>query len=135
MPNPKLPPQDLEAEQAVIGSLMIDQDAIIKVADLLSPYDFYSPQHRLIYGAVMDLFEKHQPIDILNVSSRLQEKNILKDIGGRSYLADVINNIPSSFHVVSYAERVKAKKLMRDLIDASVEINENAYQFTGDTEE
>ncbi|OGY65438.1 MAG: replicative DNA helicase [Candidatus Harrisonbacteria bacterium RIFCSPLOWO2_01_FULL_40_28] len=131
----KVPPQDIDAEQAVLGGLMIDNNAIIKVADLLSPHDFYNPHHVTIYSAILELFEKHHPTDILNLSSRLKEKEKLQEIGGKSYLADLINKIPSSFHVASYAERVKEKKVMRDLIEASVVINETAYNFNGDTEE
>ena len=71
----KLPPQNLEAEQAVLGSVLIDQNAIFKVADILEPQDFYSPSHEKIYEAILSLFGKHQPIDILSLSSRLKEKD------------------------------------------------------------
>lgn len=131
----KLPPQDIDAEQAVLAGLMIDKNAIIKVADVLMPGDFYNREHQLIYEVMIDLYSRNQPIDILNVSSRLKEKDTLKDMGGRTYLADIINKVPSSFHVASYADRVKEKKMMRDLIDTSVEINEAAYNYTGETED
>ena len=131
----KLPPQDLEAEQAVIAGLMIDKNAIIKVADLLHPQDFYSRENQLIYECMIELFTKNHPIDILNVSTKLKEKDQLKDIGGRTYLADLINKIPGSFHITSHAEKVKEKKVMRELIDASVEINEAAYDYNGETED
>src|SRR3989344_1618915 len=131
----KLPPQDLEAEQAVIAGLMIDKNAIIKVADLLHPQDFYSRENQLRYECMIELFTKNHPIDILNVSTKLKEKDQLKDIGGRTYLADLINKIPGSFHITSHAEKVKEKKVMRELIDASVEINEAAYDYNGETED
>src|SRR3989344_3837509 len=92
----KLPPQNIEAEQSVLGALMIDKDAIIKVSDLLSADDFYKPEHHKIYAAAMDLFERHQPIDLLSVVSRLKERDDYKSVGGSSYLTDLINGVPTA---------------------------------------
>lgn len=123
----KLPPQDLEAEISVLGSLMLDKDAIIKIASSLAPSDFYHPAHQKIYETILELFEKVKPIDLLTVSTRLKEKKLLKEVGGMDYLTDLINKVPTSAHVEHYAEIVKEKQVRRDLISASSEINEQAF--------
>jgi replicative DNA helicase len=123
----KIPPQDLEAEKSVLGSLMLDQNAIIKVADSIIPSDFYASAHQKIYGAVLDLFSKNQPIDILSVSSILKSKKEFDNIGGNSYLGDLINNVPSSAHVAHYAKIVREKRVLRDLISLAADINEDVF--------
>jgi replicative DNA helicase len=124
----KLPPQDIETERAVLGSLMIDPNAIIKVTDLLSSTDFYKPSHQKIYEVILDLFNNNQPIDVLSVSTKLKEKKWLEEIGEVNYLTDLINEVPTASHVSHYAKIVKEKKVLRDLIQASAEINEGAYE-------
>ncbi|KKU10452.1 MAG: Replicative DNA helicase [Parcubacteria group bacterium GW2011_GWB1_46_8] len=131
----KLPPQDLEAEQSVLGSLMIDKNAVIKVADTLVPIDFYRPNHQQIYETVLDLFGKGQPIDILTVSSRLKEKNLLEESGGMSYLSQLVNMVPTSSHIAHYAKIVNKKHVLRELIAASYEINELAFKEDRETTE
>src|SRR3989344_5262131 len=98
----KLPPQDLDAEKSVLGSAMIDKLAISKVADTLSAHDFYSPAHQKIYSAVLELFSKNQPIDILSVTNVLKSRHELEQVGGSSYLGDIINSVPSSSHIAHY---------------------------------
>src|SRR3989344_2268205 len=124
----RVPPQNLEAEQAVLGSLLIDKNAIFRVADILSPRDFYSPQHEKIYEAILYLYEKHQPIDILTLTNHLKEKELLKDVGGSSYLAEITNQVTSASHVSHYTDIVKEKKILRDLIRASAEITESVFE-------
>ena len=123
----KLPPQNLDAEESVLGSLMIDKDAIIRVTDILTPADFYKPIHGKIYEIILHLFEKHQPIDILSVTNALQEKNWLTDAGGSVYLTQLIDKVPTSSHVAHYADIVKEKRILRDLINVSAEITETAF--------
>lgn len=130
----KIPPQDLEAERSVLGALMIDKDAIIKIADFLTPADFYQDGHRFIYETILELFARNEPIDLLSVKTKLQEKKILKDIGGVDYLTELINAVPTAAHIVHYANIVKEKKTRRDLIHASSEINEKAFEQTADME-
>src|SRR3989344_1272295 len=130
----KLPPQNIEAEESVLGSLMLDKDAIVKVADVLTPADFYKPTHVKIYQAILTLFEKRQPIDILSVTAKLKEDNALSEIGGGTYLSGLINSVPSASHIAHYAKIVKEKKVLRDLISASSEITEHAYSPTDDLE-
>lgn len=124
--NLKLPPQDIESEVSVLGALMIDKHASARVADTLRPVDFYNPAHHKIYEAIIDLFEKGKPVDLLTVSTRLKEKKHLKEIGGAGYLTDLINSVPTSAHVEHYANTVREQKVRRDLISASSEIHEQA---------
>lgn len=126
--NLKLPPQDLEAESSVLGALMIDKNAIIRVADILNANDFYHPAHQKIYATIIELFEKGKPIDMLTVSNRLKEKKLLKEIGGTDFLAEIINNVPTSAHIIHYANIVRENRVRRDLIQASSEINEKAFE-------
>jgi replicative DNA helicase len=124
----KIPPQNVEAEQSVIGALLIDKEAITKVADLLASKDFYQPAHEKIYAVILDLYEKSKPIDILTVESKLKESEQLKEVGGSGYLAELANRVPSSSHVEEYAKIVKEKKILRDLIRASAEITEGVFE-------
>ncbi len=132
--NLKIPPQDLEAEKSVLGALMIDKDAILKIVDFLIPEDFYQESHRLIYETMIELFSKNQPIDLLSVKTKLKEKKILKDVGGVDYLTELINSVPTAAHITHYAHIVKDKKTRRDLIHVSSEINEQAFDQNHDLE-
>jgi replicative DNA helicase len=133
--DPKLPPQDIEAERSVLGALMLDKSAIIKVADLLAAEDFYNPHHNQIYQTIFELYEKNEPIDILSVTNKLRDQKLLSEIGGSSYLSDLVAGVPTATHVSYYAKRVKQKKVLRDLIKASAEINEQVFDTSQDTED
>lgn len=124
----KVPPQDLDAEVSVLGSLMLDKNAIIHVADILSPNDFYHPSHQKIYETILELFERGEPIDILTVSHKLKGKKIFKDIGGTDYLSDLVSRVPTSAHIEQYANIVKEKRVRREIINASSVINEQAFE-------
>lgn len=126
--NIKLPPQDIDAEVSVLGSLMIDKFAIIKVTDILRSSDFYHPLHQTIFETILSLFEKGQPVDILTVSSELKKNKKFKDAGGSDYLAQLIGSVPTAAHIEHYANIVKEKSVRRDLIHASSKINENAFE-------
>lgn len=130
----KLPPQDLDAEQSVLGALMIDKDAIFAVADILVPSDFYKKAHTLIYEVVMKLWERHEPIDILSVTAELRKNGNLKEVGGSAYLAELVNSVPTSSHVLHYGKIVKEKRILRELINASAEITESALHPEDDLE-
>ena len=95
----KVPPQDLDAEVSVLGSLMLDKNAIIHVADILSSHDFYHPAHQKIYEVILELFERGEPIDILTVSHKLKGKKIFKDVGGTEYLSELVSRVPTSAHI------------------------------------
>ena len=123
----KLPPQHIEAEKSLLGSLMIDRHAIIKVADFLKPRDFYNSNHQRIYQATYDLFDRNQSVDILSVSTRLGEKKELDTVGGKSYLAELVNAVPNALHVLDYAKIVQRKRILRDLIQCSYDIGKMGY--------
>lgn len=123
-----VPPQNLEAEQSVLGSLMLDRDAIIRVADLVKPDDFYKEGHVKIYDAMLELYERREPIDVLSLTNRLREKKCLEEIGGSSYLTTLANAVPSAAHVEHYANIVQSKSTLRKLIHAGSEIVELGHQ-------
>ncbi len=127
-PGFKVPPQDLDAEVSVLGALLLDKNAVIHVADILSPSDFYHPGHQKIYETILELFEHSEPIDILTVSHKLKGKKALKDIGGTDYLTDLVSRVPTSAHVEQYANIVKEKHVRREIINASSDINEQAFE-------
>ena len=130
----KVPPQNLEAEISLLGSLMIDKNAIIKVADFLLPRDFYKQGHREIYEAMQGLFDRREPIDFLSVSAALREKGVFDKIGGNTYLTEMINSVPTASHVLNYAKIVQKKRILRDLIESSREIESMAYKEVGEVE-
>ncbi len=130
---PKLPPQSLEAEQSVLGSLLLDKDAVIKVGDLLTPDDFYRDDHRNIYLAMLKLFEKRMPIDIVTISDELENAGQFEAIGGATYLTTLVNGVPTASHVVHYAEIVQQKATLRRLIGAANKITALGYNEDGDT--
>jgi replicative DNA helicase len=132
--NLKVPPQNIEAERSVLGSLMLDKDAIIKVANLIRIGDFYKDDHNMIYEAMVELYEKREPIDVLSLSNRLEEKNQLDKVGGSSYLTSLVNSVPSSSNVEHYAKVVQKKSTLRKLITASGEITEMGYKESEDVE-
>jgi len=131
----KLPPQNIEAEQSVLGALVIDANALLKVVDVLKAEDFYKPEHQKIYAAIVDLFEAHNPIDILSVTNRLKEKDTYGAAGGSSYLAQLVESVPTAAHVAHYAQIVREKRVLRDLITASSEIADSAFSPTEDMEQ
>ena len=131
LPN-KLPPQAIEAEQSLLGGLILDKNAIIKVADFLRPQDFYKRIHSEIYSACQELFEKGEPIDLLALANRLKEKGKLEEIGGNSYLTELVNSVPTASHVLNYAKIVQRKSILRDLIDTSYEIGQFGYDENED---
>src|SRR3989344_3001006 len=128
----KTPPQSIEAEQSLLGSLMLDKNAITRVADLLTPEDFYKKTHQEIYKVFQELFEKGEPIDFLSVSNRLKERGVLEEIGGPGYLTELVNTVPTSAHTQNYGKIVHRKRILRDLISASQDIDELGYNESED---
>jgi replicative DNA helicase len=123
----KMPPQSVETEKCLLGCLMIDPQAILKVIDFLTFNDFYNNAHQKIYNAAEELFIQKTPIDILSVSTRLKEKKQFEEIGGASYLTSLVNSVPTASHTLDYAKTIQEKRILRDLISASHEINELGY--------
>lgn len=126
----RLPPQNIEAEQAVLGSLLLDKNAIVKIADILYPGDFYRNSHNAIYDQILFLYQKGEPIDILNLTNRLEEIKKIKEVGGSTYLTQLVNIVPTASNVLYYAKIVHKKKILRELIEISEGIGQLAYQET-----
>jgi len=127
-PITKLPPQNLEAESSLLGCLLIDKDAVIKVVDIIRPEDFYKDANGIIFSAMRELYIHHEPIDILTLTSKLEEKKQLEAIGGRTYLAELANSVATSSHIVYYANIVQRKATLRRLLTTAAEISELGYQ-------
>ncbi|PIR97709.1 MAG: replicative DNA helicase [Candidatus Colwellbacteria bacterium CG10_big_fil_rev_8_21_14_0_10_42_22] len=133
--KPKVPPQDLEAEQSVLGALMLDKNAVASVADLLRSEDFYKKSHGVVYEAILRLWDKREPIDILSVTSELKKTGEIQDIGGSSYLTDLVNSVPTASHVLHYGKIVKEKRILRELINISAAIAEDAFASEGELDD
>ena len=123
----KVPPHSKEAEQSVLGSILIDKDAIIKIADLINPEDFYYDIHKIIYEAITDLYSRHDPIDLLTLANLLEERKQIDTIGGPEYLAEITSIVPTSTHIFKYAQIVKNKSTLRKMIKAGSVITACGY--------
>jgi replicative DNA helicase len=125
----KLPPQNIEAEQAVLGSCMLDSNAALKAVEVLpSAADFYREAHQQIYNCVLELMEKGQPVDLLTVSNELKKKQKFEDVGGSLYLTELLNVIPTTGNVEHYCKIVREKAILRSLIFAGGSISELGYE-------
>jgi replicative DNA helicase len=131
----RLPPQSIDAEQSVLGALLIDRDAIIEVAEILKPADFYRPIHGGVYAAVLDLYERREPVDIVTVSEVLERRGELDAAGGSAYLASLINLTPTAVNAAHYARIVERKAVLRSLISAAGKIAAIGYEETPDVAE
>ena len=118
-PAVRIPPHSVEAEQSVLGALLLDKDAVIAVAEFLLPDDFYDDRHREIYEAILSLYEERSPVDVLTVAEKLKKNKNLKKIGGSSYLTDVANMVPTAAHVEHYGKIVKDLSVKRSLMRAA----------------
>lgn len=132
MATDRLPPQNIDAEISVLGSLLIDHKAIVKIASFLHPDDFYRESHALIYAAILRLFEQREPADMVTVSDELERHGQLKDAGGQSYLASLISQVPTSAHVEHYARIVESTAVRRRLINAAGQIAALAHEESAD---
>ncbi|HYM82750.1 MAG TPA: replicative DNA helicase [Candidatus Dormibacteraeota bacterium] len=131
----RLPPQSLEAEQSVLGSILIDRDAIVEVAEFLRPDDFYREANGRIYGAMLELFERREPVDIVTVAETLERRSELDGVGGRTYLSSLSNQTPTAVHAVQYARIVERKAVLRNLIGAAGRIASVGYEDPADIQE
>lgn len=124
----RLPPQNIEAEQALLGSLMLDKDAIIKIENTIIPDDFYKNTHSKIFTAMVELYTRQEPIDMLSLTNRLEEKGQFEEIGGSGYLASLVNSVPSAANVVYYAKIIQKKATLRRLINTAGQILTLGYE-------
>jgi replicative DNA helicase len=122
--NLGLPPQNIDAEKSFIGSVLIDNKSLMRVMDAIIPDDFYNKSHQIIFGAIVHLSEKGQNIDVLTLSDKLSELGEIDNVGGAGYLATLVNSVGTSAHIKDYAEIIRKKKILRDMISASHEILE-----------
>ncbi|MFA7216855.1 MAG: replicative DNA helicase [Candidatus Paceibacterota bacterium] len=133
--NLRIPPQNLEAEMALLGSIMLRPESLYEIIDIVSGESFYSEKHRIIFESMMELFSKHQPIDLLSVSTKLTEKGWIDQIGGNTYLTEVVHTVPSASNILYYAQIIQKKHMMRRLIDASDHISQIGYDENKELEE
>ncbi len=126
----RIPPQNIDSEKALLGSVMLRPEGMHEITDIVTPEAFYVEKHRMIYDSMLNLFSKNEPIDLLSLSSRLKEKNKLEAIGGNTYLTELVNVVPSAANIKHYAEIVYRKYAMRSLIGASEVIAELGYDET-----
>lgn len=125
--NNKIPPHNKEAEQSVLGSILIDKDAILKIIDLLDSNDFYYDTHKMVYEAMVDLYNRHDPIDLLTLANLLEERKQIDTIGGPAYLAELTSGVPTATHIFKYAQIVKNKATLRKMIKAGSIIVGHGY--------
>ena len=131
----RTPPQDIEAEKALLGSILLRPEAIHDVVDVVSSDSFYTGKHRAIFNSMLDLYRKNDPIDLVSLSTRLKETKALDQSGGMSYVASLVDTVPSSMNAKHYAETVQRKHLMRMLIEAAHHISELGFSEDQELEE
>ena len=133
--NLKIPPQNLEAEQSVLGSVLLEPEALSRVLEVMIGDDFYREAHRKIFASMLDLYRKGTPVDLITLTEILQNKGQLDEIGGASYLTSLTDAIPSAIHVDVYARIIREKSILRRLINRATEIASKGYSFAGDAED
>lgn len=128
----KVPPHDVEAEKSVLGAILIDSSAMNLVMEFLRPDHFYMLEHKLIFSAMLILFEKQQPIDLVTLTDQLKTEGNIKKIGGKTYLSNLINTVPTSAHIEHYGRIIKSHYVKRKLIEISSRLVEKAFDEKGD---
>ncbi len=124
----KLPPQNLEAEQSVLGAILLENDALLKAVEILSPSDFYKQSHRRIFNAMLALLDQNEPIDLITITDYLRQTNEIESVGAVSYLSSLVNTVPTAANVVHHSKIIREKGLMRGLINASTDIASKIYE-------
>ncbi len=135
MASPKVPPHDEVAEQSVLGAVLINKDALVDVAEFLRPEHFYKEAHGVIYSAMLNLFEAHEPLDVVTVAAQLKKDGQLTVAGGSSYLSDLVNVVPTSAHATQYGRIIQEMHTKRRLINAAAVVTERAYREEGSAQE
>ena len=128
----KVPPHDLEAEQAIIGSMLTDRDAVISAVEVLKDDDFYREDNKIIYEAILNLYSRSEPIDIITVKSELESMGKIDQVGGLEYLAELPEKVPTTANAMKYIKIVEEKSTLRQLIKTANEIIELGYNPTED---
>ncbi len=135
VPPQKLPPQNIEAEQSVLGSMLIDKDAQLEAAELLNPADFYKDIHGQIFQAIISLSNRGEPVDLVTVCDELEKQQLLEKVGGAAYLASMADMTPTAAHIRYYAGIVREKALLRNMIRAATDIVGKSYGYISNVEE
>ncbi len=130
----RVPPQNQEAEQGVLGSMLLDRDAIARVVELLRSEDFYRDAHRRVFDTIVELFERGEPVDLITVTDRLRDKGQLDDVGGAAYVTGLLNAVPTAANVEYYARIVLQKSMLRHLIVAGTQIAHMGFEGENDVE-
>ncbi|NLZ38396.1 MAG: replicative DNA helicase [Firmicutes bacterium] len=133
--NERIPPQNLEAEQSVLGSMLIDREAILTVAEILKPTDFYREGHQKIYSAMLALAERNDPVDLITLAEELALRNQLEELGGMPYLTTLANVVPTAANVAYYAKIVQEKAVLRSMINAATRIVSRCFEAQEPVEE
>ena len=124
----RIPPQNLDAEQSLLGGILIDPEALNKIVDVVDVDDFYREDHRTIFQMVLDLYERNEPIDLVTVSSLARDKGLTEKMGGVANLSRLVDGMPTSANIAQYAKMVKEKALLRNLMHIATEIVERGYE-------
>jgi replicative DNA helicase len=135
VPAGKIPPQNLDAEMSLLGAVLIDEETLADISEHVKAPDFYDKRHGLIYDAMMRLYEKRKPVDLLTLTEELKKKNDIETIGGSAYLTELTNYVPTAAHAEAYAELVQQKAIRRRLIKASSQISEMGFDEETSTQE
>ncbi len=135
VPAGKIPPQNVDAEMSLLGAVLIDEETLADITEHVKPHDFYDKRHGIIFDAMMRLYEKNKPVDLLTLIDELKRKKEIDEIGGSAYLTELTNYVPTAAHAESYAEIVAQKAVRRRLIKASGEISELGYNEETSTQE
>ena len=131
----RIPPQNLDSEKAFLGSILLRPDAMNEVLDTISPHSFYAEKHRSIFMTMQELFNKGEPIDLVSLSTKLKEKSLIDRVGGPTYLAELVNFVPSAANLEHYGSIIQKKHKMRSLIEAAEQIVHLGYDESGELEE
>ncbi len=134
-PKGKVPPQSLDAEMSLLGAVLIDEEVLADASEHVGAEDFYDKRHTTIFGAMMRLYERHKPVDLLTLTDELQKKDQLAEVGGSAYLTELTNYVPTAAHASSYAEIVAQKAVRRRLIKASADISQLGFDENTTTQE
>jgi replicative DNA helicase len=135
VPAGKVPPQNIDAEKSLLGAVLIDEETLADISEHVTTKDFYDKRHKTVYGAMMRLYERHKPVDLLTLTDELKKKDELDIIGGSAYLTELTNYVPTAAHAEAYAEMVAQKAVRRRLIKASAEISELGFNEDTTTQE
>lgn len=135
IPAGKMPPQNIDAEMSLLGAVLIDEETLADISEHVTAKDFYDKRHAIVYDAMMRLYEKHRPVDLLTLTDELKKKNELETIGGSAYITELTNYVPTAAHAETYAEMVAQKAVRRRLIKASGEISEMGFDEDTTTQE